>query len=155
MEQEDEETGGHFVYSSTEIDLQQDNGITPVVQYTSQDFRSSKSWHQNNIPETSPQTSISGCEDSLEVINGSNQIDEDLDFKEIRDEPRSSLLEPLEMLDDNGNTGNLSFSPLYSEMQANGPTGSGESSGLESDVQHPTKRIRITEPPLEGGPACD
>ncbi|GJY27886.1 hypothetical protein Tco_0403653 [Tanacetum coccineum] len=37
-------------------------------------------------------------------------------------------------------------------MQANGSTtGSGESSGLESDVQHPTKKMRMTEPPPEDG----
>ncbi|KAI3685957.1 hypothetical protein L1987_79626 [Smallanthus sonchifolius] len=91
--QENMETGEQYIYSSTEIDLQQDNGISPEIPYSSLDYKGRESWHQNNIFETSPQTSISGCEDSLEVINGSNQSNQ----------PRSPLMEPVEMLDDNDN----------------------------------------------------
>ena len=143
------ENGGQSVYSLTEIDLEQDNGITPEIPYSSQDLKNS------NFYETSPQTSISGCEDSLEVINSNKQMNEEVDFMEIRHEPRSPLMEHVEIPVDNDNGNgyayNLTLSSHFSEMQANGSTGSGESSGLESDVQHPTKKMRTTEPPLEDG----
>ncbi|GJY19103.1 hypothetical protein Tco_0390594 [Tanacetum coccineum] len=107
--QENIENKGQSVYSLTEIDLEQDNGITPKIPYS-----------------------------SLDLNNKFN-------FMEIRHEPRSPLKEHVEIPneDDNGNgyAYNLTFSSHFSEMQANGSTGSGESSGLESDVQHPTKKM--------------
>ncbi|KAI7731998.1 hypothetical protein M8C21_030186, partial [Ambrosia artemisiifolia] len=87
--QEDVENGGQYIFSSAEIDLQQDNGTSPDIPYLSLDFKSRESWHQNSNLETS----ISGCEESLEVINGSDQ-------------PRSPLMEPVEMLDDGDDNGN-------------------------------------------------
>nr|XP_043640297.1 probable ubiquitin-like-specific protease 2B isoform X2 [Erigeron canadensis] len=142
--EEDVETGGQLVYSSIEIDLQQDNEIIAEIPCSSQKFNRTESGHQNNF-ETSPQTSISGCEDSFQVINGSNLIGEELDFKELRNCPISPSMEPVEMLYGNDN----------SKRQANEPTVSGESSGLESDVQHPSKRMRMTDPPLVGASASD
>lgn len=169
--QEDVETSvGEFVYAPTGIGIGigigigQENGITPEVsslQYSSQDFE-----HQNNKFETSPETSISGCEDSLEIMNGrsnGNGIDEQqLNFKEIRDEQRLPLMEPVEMLDGNidADAGGLTFSlhhrsEMETETETNGCTGSGESSGMESDEQHPAKRMRTTESFVEGGSACN
>ncbi|GJU64133.1 probable ubiquitin-like-specific protease 2B isoform X2 [Tanacetum coccineum] len=144
------ENGGQSVHSLTEIDLEQDNEITPRIPYSSQDLNNS------NLFETSPQTSISGCEDSLAVINNNKQMNEEVNFMEIRQEPRLPLKEHVEIPDDNDNGNgyayNLTLSSHFSEMQANGSTtGSGESSGLESDVQHLTKKMRTTEPPLEDG----
>ncbi|XP_076899565.1 putative ubiquitin-like-specific protease 2B [Bidens hawaiensis] len=232
--QEDAENGGQYIYSSTEIDLQQDNEISPDIPYTSLDFKSRESWHQNGNIETSPQTSISGCEESLEVINGNNQSDQPLvepvnvlddndndngdqisqprsplmDLAEMLDndngnqidQPRSPLMDPVEMrhnynkgslkepvemfhdngngnqgdqprsplmglvevLDGNGNSnsngngndGGLTLSSNFFEMQVDGPTGFDGAPGLESDVEHPTKKMRMTESLLEGGPTC-
>nr|GFB82093.1 probable ubiquitin-like-specific protease 2B isoform X2 [Tanacetum cinerariifolium] len=148
--EENMENGGQSVYSLTEIDLEQDNGVPPEIPYSFQDL------NNNNFYETSPQTSISGCEDSLEVINNNKQMNEVVNFMEIRREPRSPLKEHVQIPDDNENGNgyayNLTLSSHFSEMQANGSTtGSGESSGLESDVQHPTKKMRTTEPPVEDG----
>ncbi|GJY30114.1 hypothetical protein Tco_0413609 [Tanacetum coccineum] len=69
---------------------------------------------------------------------------------------RSPLKEHVEIVDDNDNGNdyayNLTLSSHFSEMQANGSIiGSGESSGLKSNVQHPTKKMRTKEPPLEDG----
>ncbi|GKE09612.1 hypothetical protein Tco_1413163, partial [Tanacetum coccineum] len=73
-------------------------------------------------------------------------------FMEIRQEPRSPLKEHVEIPDNDNGAYNLTLSSHYSKMQANGSTtGSGESLGLESDVQHPTKKMRMTEPPPEDG----
>ncbi|KAK1406711.1 hypothetical protein QVD17_38319 [Tagetes erecta] len=83
--EEDVETGEQYIFSSTA--LQQDNGISPEIPYTSLDFKGRESWHQNSNFETS----ISGCEDSLQVINGSSQSYQ----------PRSPLIEHVEMPDDN------------------------------------------------------
>lgn len=191
MKQEDVETSGQFIYSSTEINLQQDNEIEiiPEITYSSQDFKTSRqSWDPNNNFETSPETSISGCEDSLELINTSNQINEEFNFKEIDDQqprikdefdfkeiedqqPRINEEFDFKEIEDQHLKINEEFdftdienqqpsSPftepidgnnLISEMQANGPIGSDESSGFESDVQNPTKRMRMTEPTPEGG----
>ncbi|CAI9291717.1 unnamed protein product [Lactuca saligna] len=167
--QEDVETSvGEFVYAPIGIGIGQENGITPEVtglQYSSQDIE-----HQNKF-ETSPETSISGCEDSLEIMNGrsnGNGNDEQLNFKEIRDEQRLPLMDPVEMLDGNcdadADVGGLTFSLHHrsemeteteTEMETNGCIGSGESSGMESDEQHPAKRIRTTESFVEGGSACN
>ncbi|KAL8243146.1 hypothetical protein R6Q59_009404 [Mikania micrantha] len=105
--QEDAVNGEEYIYSSTEIDLQQDNGVSPEIPYSSVDFRTRESWHQKTEFETSPQTSISGCEDSLEVINGSNQSDQ----------PRSLLMEPVEMVDGNGNQSDQPRSPLMEPVE--------------------------------------
>nr|GFA14279.1 probable ubiquitin-like-specific protease 2B isoform X1 [Tanacetum cinerariifolium] len=119
--------------------------------YSSQDLNNS------NFYETSPQTSIFECEDSLEVVNGNKQINEEVNFMEIiRQEPRSPLKDHVGIPDNNDNGNGYAFNlTLYSyffEMQASGSTtGSGESSGLESDVQHPTKKMRTAEPPLKDG----
>ncbi|KAL4566075.1 hypothetical protein LXL04_030185 [Taraxacum kok-saghyz] len=153
--QGDVETSGEFVYAASGIEIGigigigQDNGIAPL-QYSE---------HQNNF-ETSPETSISGCEDSLEqAMNGGNGIgEEELNFKEIRDEEKSPLMEPVEVLDGNGNgNGNsdadgLTFSLHGSETERNG---SGESSGMESEEQHPAKRMKMMEPFHESGSACN
>nr|GEY02635.1 reverse transcriptase domain-containing protein [Tanacetum cinerariifolium] len=150
--QENIENREQSVYSLTEIDLEHDNGITPEMPYSSQDLNNS------NFYETSPQTSISGCKDSLEVVNGNKQINEEVNFMEIiRQEPRSPLKDNVVIPDDNDNGNgyafNLTLYSHFSEMQASGSaTGTGESSGLESDVKHPTKKMRTTEPPLEDGP---
>ncbi|GKE66034.1 hypothetical protein Tco_1520195, partial [Tanacetum coccineum] len=104
VKQENIENRGQSVYSMTEIDLEQDNGITPGIPYSSQDL------NNNNFFETSPQTSISGCEDSLEVINSSNkQMNEDVNFMEIRQEPRSPLKEHVEIPDDNDNGNSYAY----------------------------------------------
>ncbi|KAI3672602.1 hypothetical protein L6452_38697 [Arctium lappa] len=119
IEEEDVET----VYLPTKIDVEQSNGITPEVPSSSRDLKSSGSWHQNNNLKTSNP-------DSLEVIDGSYQVDAELRINEIRDQPRSPLLESLD------GDENLAFSSRWSEMEVNGPN------KLESDVQHPTKRMR-------------
>lgn len=124
------------VYSPTEIDLEQGNGITTEIPSSSRALESSGSWHQNN----NLKTSNPGFENSLEVMNGSDQIDAELSFKEIIDQPRSPLLE---IHDGNDNAENPAFSwHRRSEIEANGA----------NDVRHPTKRMRTMEPEsaLEG-----
>ncbi|KAI3504952.1 hypothetical protein L1887_26770 [Cichorium endivia] len=149
--EEDVEAGGQFVYAATGIGIgigiSQDNGIAPGV--SSLPFE-----HQNNNFETSPETSISGCEDSLEVINGSNGIDEELNFNELREEERSPLINGNGDANADADADGLTFSLHCSEMKPNGSTGSGESSGMESDVQHPAKRMRMAESVSEGGSGC-
>ncbi|XP_024976442.1 probable ubiquitin-like-specific protease 2B isoform X1 [Cynara cardunculus var. scolymus] len=124
--EEDVETA----YSPTEVDLELGNGITPEVPSSSRDCKSSESWQKNNNFKTwNP--------DSLEVINGNDQIDAELRINEIGDQPRSPLLE---MVDDGDNADYLALSSRCSEMEANG------SNGLEADLQHHTKRMRTVEP---------
>ncbi|GKB58480.1 hypothetical protein Tco_0914666 [Tanacetum coccineum] len=83
-------------------------------------------------------------------------MNEEVNFMEIRQEPRSPLKEHVEIVDDNDNDNgyayNLTLSSHFSEMQAYGSTtGFGESSSLKSDVQHPTKKMRTTEHLLKMG----
>ncbi|KAJ0790751.1 putative Ulp1 peptidase [Helianthus annuus] len=192
--QEDVETGEQYFLSATGIDLQQDNGTSPEIPYSSLDYKSDEFW----LPNRNSETSISGCEDSLEGVNGNNQsdqlrlslmepvgmlddnengihidqqrsplmepvekMDDDDDDNGNRvDRPRSPLMESVEMVDGkgNGNEAGLVLSSNCFDMQANGPTGlalsADGSSVLESDEQHRMKRMRMTEPLLEGGPTC-
>ncbi|PWA91648.1 ulp1 protease family, C-terminal catalytic domain-containing protein [Artemisia annua] len=104
------ENGGQSVYSLTEIDLEQDNGIAPEIPYSSQDLRN------GNFYETSPQTSISGCEDSLEVVNSNKQMNEEVDFMELRHEPRSPLMEHVEIPDDNDNGNGYAYNLTLSSQ---------------------------------------
>ncbi|GKC27744.1 probable ubiquitin-like-specific protease 2B isoform X2, partial [Tanacetum coccineum] len=76
------------------------------------------SLNNNNFFETSPQTSISGCEDSLEVTNSNKQMNEDVNFMEIRQEPRSPLKEHVEIPDDNDNGNSYAYNLTLSSHQS-------------------------------------
>lgn len=168
------ETSEHFVYSpSTETGLHELTGIVPEVSSfpcSSQDFRTNTSWdagisgHRagDDDIESSPKASISACDDSADEVNENDgEVDADLGFKENPGQPSSPLSEiltkPIEM--PNGNAGvdyhtssleNLpGSSSQNSDMQQNGSVGLEDSLGLELDVQHATKKRRLT-PPLDG-----
>lgn len=127
MKQEDvEEDGGQFVYSQTECRTQQDNGII------SDDFTlhyPSLEMYEHESLESSPDMSICGSEESIEIVNESSQK---------LDQPRSPV-EYVEMVDGNGDNDPTSFMGIHVNTD---PT---NSSSLESDVQHHIKKMRMTE----------
>ncbi|XP_022012411.1 probable ubiquitin-like-specific protease 2B isoform X1 [Helianthus annuus] len=79
----------------------------------------------NNNHESLPEIQILGCDVSVEVVNGSRQLDSETDQPTLMD-----IMMP-----------GSSFGFL--DMQIDG---SENASGLESDVQHATKKMRMTQP---------
>ncbi|KAK9070300.1 hypothetical protein SSX86_010700 [Deinandra increscens subsp. villosa] len=130
-----------------EEDVQQNDGIMPddsVLPCSSQDCRTQEPWQANNNHETS-------CDDSIEIVNENSQPDSEIG------QPRSplSLVDTLHRCDDQKVDGDVEDDPASMgviipgssfNFHDTGVVGSESSSGLESDVQHPTKRMRVTQP---------
>ncbi|KAI7744490.1 hypothetical protein M8C21_010394 [Ambrosia artemisiifolia] len=107
-----------------EKDMEQENGIMPddsAIPCSSPDYHETV----NDNHELLPEIPISGCDDSMEIVNGSSQLDSETDQPTFMD-----ILMP-----------GPSFK--FPDMQI---AGSENSSGLELDAQHPTKKMRMTQP---------
>ncbi|GJS65455.1 probable ubiquitin-like-specific protease 2B isoform X1 [Tanacetum coccineum] len=161
---EDVEGGEQFVYSQTEPGFQQENDDSALL-YSSQEYQTPEPWqapvvhdHEtvNNNIESSPEASVSS-EDFIEVVDDIRQLDSEHISKKRRDPPRSpvqdTFSESVQMVDGNGNNDPTSLMDMipgssfrFPDMQVTGLNGSENLSGLESDMQHPTKKIRMTEP---------
>lgn len=164
MEQVDVEESEQFVYSQTEPGFQQENDDS-ALPYSSQGYETPEPWHApvvydhetvNNNIESSPEASVSS-EDSIEVVDDIRQLDSEHISKKRRDPPRSPVQETysesVQMVDGNGNDDPTSLMDVipgtsfrFPDMQVTGLNGPENFSGLESDMQHPTKKIRMTEP---------
>ncbi|KAI3761743.1 hypothetical protein L1987_52165 [Smallanthus sonchifolius] len=125
-----------------EEDMQQDDGMMP------DDFRTRTSDHETVSNNHESLHTIYECDDSIEIVDESSKLDSDIG------EPRSQA--PLDTLhqmvdgnvDDDDPTSRMDTiipepSFRFLDMQV---TGLENSSGLESDVQHPTKKMRMAEP---------
>ncbi|KAI3758344.1 hypothetical protein L6452_05904 [Arctium lappa] len=90
IEEEDVEGGGQFVYPQTECGAQQDNN--------GMDFRSEEPWDDAAVIceqeeeidkkklESSSETTICGCEDSIEIVNESNDGGQEAEVKRKSEE---------------------------------------------------------------------
>lgn len=136
--------------------MEHDNTIMPndsTIPCSSQDCETLEPWQAPVISDhekvtknhdTLPEISIYGCDDSIETVNESSQLNSEIDRQ------RSPI--PLHQMAD----GDVNYDPTscmdimipgssfgFSDIQV---TESENMSGLESDVQLPTKKMRITHP---------
>ncbi|KAK1441437.1 hypothetical protein QVD17_07326 [Tagetes erecta] len=146
-----------------EENVEHDNAIMPddsTLPCSSQDYRTREPWQAPVISdnetvkkndETSPEISIYGCDGSIEIVNESSQLNSEID------QPRSPV--PLDALSDYVHQmvdGNVDYDPTscmdimmpgssfrFSDMQV---SGSDNLSELESNVQIPNKKMRMTQP---------
>nr|XP_043617521.1 probable ubiquitin-like-specific protease 2B isoform X2 [Erigeron canadensis] len=131
-----------FVYTQTESGIQQANGIIPEDLYSSQDFKTLEPWQVPGINlETLPEASTSVCEDSPELVKES-QLDSEIFLRQNIDKTRSpihnTLSEHVHMVDVNEGD-----DPRFPDSQGTSPTDSVTSPRLKSDLQNPTKKMRM------------